>query len=166
MLLLQALVDGERLALLPWFKRAARQLKRNVLALYYATQDPDVGWAPRVIAAFVLAYALSPMDLIPDFIPVLGVIDDLILLPGMIWLVSCPLCAGCTSSLPFACLCLCKACNATFVICQRFMSPRTLTYLAPLQHQSGSTSRVTHFIIDAGRLADPRECNAQSTTTG
>jgi len=47
-----------------------------------------VGWAPRVIAAFVLAYALSPLDLIPDFIPVLGILDDLILLPGMIWLVS------------------------------------------------------------------------------
>ncbi len=59
-----------------------------MLALFYASQDPSVGWAPRVIAAFVLAYALSPMDLIPDFIPVLGFLDDLILLPGMIWLVS------------------------------------------------------------------------------
>ena len=81
----------QRLGLLSWLKRAAKQLKKNVLALYYATQDPDVGWAPRVIAAFVLAYALSPMDLIPDFIPVLGIVDDLILLPGMLWLVSCPL---------------------------------------------------------------------------
>lgn len=59
-----------------------------MLALFYASQDPAVGWAPRVIAAFVLAYALSPVDLIPDFIPVLGILDDLILLPGMIWLVS------------------------------------------------------------------------------
>jgi len=90
-LCMQAHVDRQRLGLLSWLKRAAKQLKRNVLALYYATQDPDVGWAPRVIAAFVLAYALSPMDLIPDFIPVLGIIDDLILLPGMLWLVSCPL---------------------------------------------------------------------------
>jgi uncharacterized membrane protein YkvA (DUF1232 family) len=88
-LYMQAPVDRQRLGLLSWLKRAAKQLKRNVLALYYATQDPDVGWAPRVIAAFVLAYALSPMDLIPDFIPVLGIIDDLILLPGMLWLVSC-----------------------------------------------------------------------------
>ena len=70
-----------------WLKQAAKQLKRSVLALFYATQDPDVGWAPKVIAVIVLAYALSPMDLIPDFIPVLGILDDLLLLPGMIWLV-------------------------------------------------------------------------------
>jgi len=67
-----------------------------VLALFYASQDPSVGWVPRVIAAFALAYALSPLDLIPDFIPVLGILDDLILLPGMIWLVSY------TSNPPFA----------------------------------------------------------------
>ncbi|KAA6416528.1 MAG: putative membrane spanning [Trebouxia sp. A1-2] len=69
-----------------WLQHAAKQLKTSVLALFYASQDPAVGWAPRVIAAFVLAYALSPVDLIPDFIPVLGILDDLILLPGMIWL--------------------------------------------------------------------------------
>lgn len=70
-----------------WLKQAAKQLKRSVLALFYATHDPGVGWAPKVIAVIVLAYALSPMDLIPDFIPVLGILDDLLLLPGMIWLV-------------------------------------------------------------------------------
>ncbi|KAK9823146.1 hypothetical protein WJX72_000606 [[Myrmecia] bisecta] len=67
-------------------KRHAKALKRSVLALYYATQDPDVGWLPKFLAMFALAYALSPMDLIPDFIPVLGLLDDLLLLPGLIWL--------------------------------------------------------------------------------
>ena len=76
-----------QLGTIAWLKKAAKQLKYNVLALHYATLDPNVGWAPCVIAAFVLAYALSPMDLIPDFIPVLGILDDLLLLPGMIWLV-------------------------------------------------------------------------------
>lgn len=88
---MQAPNDQQSLGLLPWLKHAAKQLKRNVLAVYYATLDPAVGWAPRCIAAVALAYALSPMDLIPDFIPVLGIIDDLILLPGLLWLVSSPL---------------------------------------------------------------------------
>lgn len=83
---MQAPVESQ--GLLSWLKQAAKQLKRNVLAVYYATLDPYVGWAPRCIAGFALAYALSPMDLIPDFIPVLGIIDDLVLLPGMLWLVS------------------------------------------------------------------------------
>lgn len=63
-----------------------KQLKRSVLVLYYSLQDPAVGCLPKVIVAVVLAYALSPLDLIPDFIPVLGILDDLILLPGLIWL--------------------------------------------------------------------------------
>lgn len=83
---MQAPVESQ--GMLSWLKLAAKRLKRNVLAVYYATLDPDVGWAPRFIAGFALAYALSPMDLIPDFIPVLGIIDDLVLLPGMLWLVS------------------------------------------------------------------------------
>ncbi|KAL3146187.1 hypothetical protein ABBQ32_002894 [Trebouxia sp. C0010 RCD-2024] len=83
---MQAPDDQRSQGLLSWLKHAAKRLKRNVLAVYYATQDPDVGWAPRCIAGFALAYALSPLDLIPDFIPVLGILDDLILLPGMLWL--------------------------------------------------------------------------------
>lgn len=82
----QAVFEEQHAGLFAWLQHAAEQLKRSVLALFYASQDPSVGWAPRVIAAFVLAYALSPLDLIPDFIPVLGILDDLILLPGMIWL--------------------------------------------------------------------------------
>lgn len=85
---LQPICEEQHAGLVAWLQHAANQLKRSVLALFYASQDPSVGWAPRVIAAFVLAYALSPLDLIPDFIPVLGILDDLILLPGMIWLVS------------------------------------------------------------------------------
>ncbi|BDA47087.1 hypothetical protein COCOBI_09-5420 [Coccomyxa sp. Obi] len=67
-------------------KRAARRLKRNVYALHLAVQDPECGWAPRLLAVLVVAYAVSPIDLIPDFIPILGILDDLLLLPGLIWL--------------------------------------------------------------------------------
>ncbi len=63
-----------------WTERA-RQLKREVLALYLAVRDPRVPWYGKVLAAAIVAYALSPIDLIPDFIPVLGYLDDLILIP-------------------------------------------------------------------------------------
>jgi len=64
------------------FKNAAKKIKRDVLALYYATQDPEVGWLPKAVTAIALAYALSPLDLIPDFIPIVGLVDELIILPG------------------------------------------------------------------------------------
>lgn len=66
-----------------WLEDGVKELKHSILALYYAAHDPRTGWLPRLAA---LAYALSPLDLIPDFIPVLGFLDDLILLPGLIWL--------------------------------------------------------------------------------
>ncbi|MEW5314058.1 MAG: hypothetical protein WDW38_005582 [Sanguina aurantia] len=69
-----------------WLKKAAKALKREVLALYYATQDPRTSLLAKILPIIVLAYALSPIDLVPDFIPVLGILDDLILLPGLIWL--------------------------------------------------------------------------------
>ena len=53
-------------------KAAVRQLKQDVLALHYALQDPRVGWLPRILGFLAIAYALSPLDLIPDFIPVGG----------------------------------------------------------------------------------------------
>ncbi|MEQ8197624.1 MAG: YkvA family protein [Clostridiaceae bacterium] len=59
----------------------AKELKSNVLALYIAYKRPDVPWYAKLLAIIVVGYALSPIDLIPDFIPVLGYLDDLILLP-------------------------------------------------------------------------------------
>ena len=59
----------------------ARTLKRDILTLYLAARDRRVPWYAKLVAGCVVAYALSPIDLIPDFIPVLGYLDDLILLP-------------------------------------------------------------------------------------
>src|SRR5439155_12243044 len=63
------------------WKQRARQLKVEVYALYLAYKDPRVPWYARLFAACVVAYAFSPIDLIPDPIPVLGYLDDLILVP-------------------------------------------------------------------------------------
>jgi uncharacterized membrane protein YkvA (DUF1232 family) len=63
------------------WKAKARTLKREVYALYLASKDRRVPWHARVVAAVVVAYAFSPIDLIPDPIPVLGYLDDLILIP-------------------------------------------------------------------------------------
>jgi uncharacterized membrane protein YkvA (DUF1232 family) len=63
----------------------ARSIKRDVVALWYAARDPRVPWYAKAVAACVVAYALSPIDLIPDFIPVLGYLDEVILLPALIW---------------------------------------------------------------------------------
>ena len=59
----------------------AREIKRDVHALYLAARDPRVPWYAKVIAVEVAAYALSPIDLIPDFIPVVGYLDDLLIVP-------------------------------------------------------------------------------------
>ena len=67
--------------LLTDLKDKARALKREITALWFALRDPRTPWPARVAGALVVAYALSPIDLIPDFIPVLGLLDDLILLP-------------------------------------------------------------------------------------
>ncbi|MBX7494471.1 DUF1232 domain-containing protein [Qipengyuania sp. 6B39] len=73
--------------MLPEIKAWARALKRDVLALYLAARDPRTPWAARIAALLVAGYALSPIDLIPDFIPVIGLLDDLLLVPAGIWLV-------------------------------------------------------------------------------
>lgn len=65
----------------------ARSLKRDVVALWLAARDPRVPWYAKALAGLVAAYALSPIDLIPDFIPVLGYVDDLIIVPAGVWLV-------------------------------------------------------------------------------
>jgi len=59
----------------------ARSIKRDVHALYLSARDPRVPWYAKAVALAVAAYALSPIDLIPDFIPVIGYLDDLILVP-------------------------------------------------------------------------------------
>ncbi len=59
----------------------ARSIKRDVHALYLSARDPRVPWYAKAVALAVAAYALSPIDLIPDFIPVLGYLDELIILP-------------------------------------------------------------------------------------
>jgi uncharacterized membrane protein YkvA (DUF1232 family) len=62
-------------------RKRARSLKAEVYALYLAYRDPRVPMYARIFAAGVVAYAFSPIDLIPDFIPVLGYLDDLVLVP-------------------------------------------------------------------------------------
>lgn len=59
----------------------ARGIKRDVIALWLAARDPRVPWYAKALAAIVAAYALSPIDLIPDFIPILGYLDDLLIVP-------------------------------------------------------------------------------------
>ena len=68
------------------FKNRVTALKKNTYALYLASQDPGVPVLAKIIIGLVVAYVLSPIDLVPDFIPVLGYLDDLILLPLGIWL--------------------------------------------------------------------------------
>jgi uncharacterized membrane protein YkvA (DUF1232 family) len=67
-------------------KRWAKLIKRDAHALYLAARDPRVSWTAKAVGILIAAYALSPIDLIPDFIPVLGLLDDLVLLPVGIWL--------------------------------------------------------------------------------
>jgi uncharacterized membrane protein YkvA (DUF1232 family) len=62
-------------------RRRARRLKAEMMAMYLACRHPRTPWYARVLAAAVVAYLVSPLDLIPDFIPVLGLVDDLILVP-------------------------------------------------------------------------------------
>jgi len=64
----------------------ARQLKQQTLVLYFAVRDPRTPLPAKLVAGFVVAYAISPIDLIPDFIPVIGLLDDVILVPIGIWL--------------------------------------------------------------------------------
>jgi uncharacterized membrane protein YkvA (DUF1232 family) len=68
-------------------KSWAHALRRDAHAIYLASRDPRVPWTVKLLAIAVAGYALSPIDLIPDFIPVLGYLDDLIIVPLGIWLV-------------------------------------------------------------------------------
>jgi uncharacterized membrane protein YkvA (DUF1232 family) len=64
------------------WKSKAKQLKNEIHALYLASKDPRNPWYAKVLAVLIIGYALSPIDLIPDFIPVLGYLDDLIIVPA------------------------------------------------------------------------------------
>src|SRR4029077_3998312 len=68
-------------SMLEGWKRWARTIKRDAHALYLASRDPRVPWYAKAIAIAVAAYAASPIDLIPDFIPIVGYLDDLIIVP-------------------------------------------------------------------------------------
>jgi uncharacterized membrane protein YkvA (DUF1232 family) len=74
------------MSLLTDLRRRARRLKSEIFALYLALRDPRTPWPAKALGALVVAYALSPLDLVPDFVPVLGYLDDVILLPAGIWL--------------------------------------------------------------------------------
>ena len=67
-------------------KQWARTIKRDSVAIWIAARDPRVPWYAKVLAGAVAAYALSPIDLIPDVIPVLGYLDDVLIVPAGIWL--------------------------------------------------------------------------------
>lgn len=70
---IQMLVDS--------WKHKAKELKREIHAVYLAMKDPRTPWYARVLAAIIVGYAFSPIDLIPDPVPILGYLDDLVLLP-------------------------------------------------------------------------------------
>jgi uncharacterized membrane protein YkvA (DUF1232 family) len=82
----RGLTDQNAAVLMPKLKAQAAQLKRNIAALYLAARDPRTPWYARAFVIGVVAYALSPIDLIPDFIPILGYLDDLLLLPFGIYI--------------------------------------------------------------------------------
>jgi uncharacterized membrane protein YkvA (DUF1232 family) len=79
--------SGEAVVALTALRGWARTLKQQALVVWFAARDPRTPWPVRLLALAVAAYALSPIDLIPDFIPVLGLLDDLVLVPLGVWLV-------------------------------------------------------------------------------
>lgn len=64
----------------------AGRVKRDAVTLWFASRHPRTPWLPKALCLVVVAYALSPIDLIPDFVPILGYVDDVMLLPALIWL--------------------------------------------------------------------------------
>ena len=73
--------SAKEYSLLEQLKLRARRLKSETFTLYLAARDPRTPWYAKLLVASIVAYAFSPIDLIPDFIPVIGYLDDLILLP-------------------------------------------------------------------------------------
>ena len=64
----------------------ATAMRRETVAVYLAIRDPRTPWIARVVGGLVVAYAASPIDLVPDFVPVLGLLDDLLIVPAGLWL--------------------------------------------------------------------------------
>ncbi len=64
-----------------WWQQQAHELKSNVISMVYAMRHPGTPWYARLFVALLVAYVVSPIDLIPDFIPVIGYLDDLVLIP-------------------------------------------------------------------------------------
>jgi uncharacterized membrane protein YkvA (DUF1232 family) len=79
-------MQQQSIEVLKRLKAWAKRIKRDALALWFARIHPRTPRLAKALGIFVVAYALSPIDLIPDFIPVLGYLDDVILLPTLIWL--------------------------------------------------------------------------------
>lgn len=77
----QQSLEAFHISVLAGLKQRARNLKAETFALYLAARDPRTPWYAKLVVAVIVAYAFSPIDLIPDFIPVLGYLDDLILIP-------------------------------------------------------------------------------------
>jgi uncharacterized membrane protein YkvA (DUF1232 family) len=78
--------EGPVLNVLNDLRNWARRIKLDAVTLWFACRHPGTPWLAKALGAFVVAYALSPIDLIPDFVPVLGYVDDVLLLPGLIWM--------------------------------------------------------------------------------
>ena len=74
------------MVLLENLKQRAHSLKTETIVLYLAARHPETPWYAKLSIAGIVAYALSPIDLIPDFIPVLGYLDDLVIVPAGVWL--------------------------------------------------------------------------------
>lgn len=72
----------KKISFLESLKQRAMQLKRDTLAVWYAALDPRTPWYAKAAAGLVTAYAFSPIDLVPDFVPILGYLDDLVLIPA------------------------------------------------------------------------------------
>lgn len=73
--------DSDRLNIKERWKQWARRLRFQVLSLYYACKDPRMPWYASLFIVIIVGYAFSPIDLIPDFVPILGYLDDFLLLP-------------------------------------------------------------------------------------
>lgn len=115
-------------------RRRARAIKRDTLALYLAARHPATPPIAKALAVLIAAYALSPIDLVPDFIPILGYLDDVILLPAAIVL--------CVRLIPPAVLDACRA-EAE----RRFAAGR------PVSRAAGAVIVLIWLVLLAGALA-------------